>query len=235
MFRGTDLETRVLQVQETHSPEQRDDLLRELEPHVRRIASRICRRVVTPHDDEYMIAYRAIDEAIAGYNPEHRATFLSFAYKVIQRRLVDYFRQEARHQRSVPLTAPGAREEETNHQELVAISFEKHKKEETDRMRRLEIEIFVRSLEKHGITMDELARKSPKHRDTRENLLQVAKMLVSEKKLLQKFLSQKKTDKELAKALGMHRRTLNRHRNYLIALTIVVVEDLTLLRSYIGL
>ncbi|MGA9173012.1 MAG: sigma-70 family RNA polymerase sigma factor, partial [Thermoactinomyces sp.] len=185
MFRGTDLETRVLQVQETHSPEQRDDLLRELEPHVRRIASRICRRVVTPHDDEYMIAYRAIDEAIAGYNPEHRATFLSFAYKVIQRRLVDYFRQEARHQRSVPLTAPGAREEETNHQELVAISFEKHKKEETDRMRRLEIEIFVRSLEKHGITMDELARKSPKHRDTRENLLQVAKMLVSEKKLLQ--------------------------------------------------
>ncbi|MBH8598590.1 MULTISPECIES: sigma-70 family RNA polymerase sigma factor [unclassified Thermoactinomyces] len=235
MFRGTDLEMRVLQVQETHSPEQRDELLRELEPHVRRIASRICRRVVTPHDDEYMIAYRAIDEAIGRYNPEHRATFLSFAYKVIQRRLVDYFRQEGRHQRSVPLSAPGAREEETHNQELVALSFERHKKEETDRLRRLEIEIFIRSLEKYGITLEELTKKSPKHRDTRESLLQVAKMLVSDKNLMQKFLSQKKTEKDLAKTLGLHRRTLNRHRNYLIALTIVVVEDLTLIRSYIGL
>jgi len=235
MFRGTDLESRVLQVQGTHSPEQRDDLLRELEPHVRRIASRVCRRVITQQDDEYIIAYRAIDEAIEDYRPDFKATFLSFAYKVIQRRLVDYFRQEAKHLKSIPITVPGAREEEIHHQEVVALSFERHKKEELNHMRRLEIEIFTRALSKFGITLEELVKKKPKHRDTRENLFQMAKLLVQDEHLLQKLYSQRKPDKEIAQALGMHRRTLSRHRSYLIALTIVHVEDLTLLRSYIGL
>ena len=235
MFRGTDLETRVLQVQETHSPDKRDDLLRELEPHVRRIASRVCRRVITKQDDEYMIAYKALDEAISGYSSGFQATFMSFAYKVIHRRLVDYFRQEAKHQKTVPLLTSGPNEEEIQNQEVVAKAFESYRDEELSKMRRLEIEIFKKALAKQGITLDELVKKSPKHRDTRENLFHVAKKLVSEKQLLHKFLHQKKLDKEIASYLGMHRRTLNRHRKYLTALTIVMTEDLALVRSYLGL
>lgn len=239
MFRGTtDLEARVLQVQTAHSPEQRDDLLRELEPHVRRIASRVCRRVITQQDDEYMIAYRALDEALEKYKPDFNASFLSFAYKVIQRRLVDFFRQEVKHQRVLPISATGVRDDENNNnndQNLVAVSIERHKDEELDHMRRLEIEIFIDALGKFGITLNDLAKKKPKHRDTRENLFRIAKQLVADEKLLHTFYTQKRPDKETAKALGMHRRTLSRHRNYLIALTIVVVEDLGLLRSYIGL
>lgn len=235
MIRGTDLESRVLQVQGTHSPEQRDDLLRELEPHVRRIASRICRRVITQQDDEYMIAYRALDEAIGNYSPDFKASFLSFAYKVIQRRLVDYFRQEAKHQKAIPITVQNEHDEEIQHQEVVALSFEKHKKDELNQMRRLEIEIFTRALSKFDITLEELVKKKPKHRDTRENLFHMAKILVQNEELLQKLYSQRKPDKEIAQVLGVHRRTLSRHRSYLIALTVIHVEDLTLLRSYIGL
>lgn len=235
MFRGTDLEWRVLRAQGTDSPEQRNELLRELEPDVRRIASRVCKRVITRQDDEYMIAYRALDEAIKDYSPNYKASFLSFAYKVIQRRLVDYFRQEQKHQCHVPVDGPNTREGESIHPDIVALSFEKHRKEELAQMRRVEIEILTQTLLSHGITMNELARKSPKHRDTRENLFQVAKVIVSDEKLLQQFYRQKKPDKELAKRLGLHRRTLSRHRTYLIALTVLVVEELTLIREYVGL
>lgn len=235
MFRGTDLERRVLQVQGTDSPDQRNELLRELEPDVRRIASRICKRVITRQDDEYIVAYKGMDEAIKSYSPHHKASFLSFAYKVVQRRLVDYFRQEAKYQRVVPFSGPGAREEESHHPEIVALSFERHKKEEIAQMRRSEIEIFKQALERHGISLTELVKKSPKHRDTRENLFQIAKVLVSDEQLLHQFYRQSKPDKHMAKKLGLHRRTLSRHRTYLIALTVLVVEDLTLMRSYVGL
>lgn len=235
MFRVTDLERRVLQVQGTDSLQQRDELLRELEPHVRRIASRVCKRVITQQDDEYIIAYKAIDEAIKDYDPKHKASFLSFAYRVIQRRLVDYFRQEQKHQRVVPLHSSGNQVEEAYHPEVVARSFENHQKMELAQLRRLEIEVFTQALERHGITMQQLLKKAPKHRDTRENLFNIAKIIVSDEELLSQFHRQKKPDKELAKRLDMHRRTLSRHWIYLTALTILVVEDLSLLRDYIGL
>ncbi len=235
MVRGTDLERRVLKVQGTDSPEQRDELLRELEADVRRIASRVCKRVITRQDDEYIIAYKGMDEAITSYRPHHKASFLSFAYQVVHRRLVDYFRQEARYQKIVPFSGPEGREEESNHPEIVALSFERHKKEEMAQMRRSEIEIFKQALKRHGISLAELVKKSPKHRDTRENLFQIAKILVSDQQLLDQFYSQRRPSKQMAQKLGLHRRTLSRHRTYLIALTVLVVEDLTLMRSYVGL
>jgi RNA polymerase sigma factor len=119
--------------------------------------------------------------------------------------------------------------------EIVEMSFESHRKQEETNMCRHEIRIFVERLAQFGISLEELVKKKPKHRDTRENLLNAARFLVSDRTLLSKFYAQKKPDKEVAQALGMHRRTLSRHRSYLIALTIVVVEDLTVIRGYIGL
>lgn len=233
MFRGTDLERRVLLAQETHSPDKRNDLLKELEPDVRRIASNVCRREITKQDDEYMIAYKALDEAISRYCSGFQATFMSFAYKVIHRRLIDYFRYEKKHRGNIPLNNPN--EEEMLNSEVAVKAIENHRNEELKYMRQMEINMFQTSLARHGITFEELVKKSPKHRDTRENLYKVAEMIVSDQELLQKFLQQKKLDKEIASALGMHRRTLSRHRKYLIALTIVMTEDLTLIRSHLGL
>jgi RNA polymerase sigma factor len=237
LFRGSEMgwESRVLEVQGTGSPEKRNELLRELEPHVRRIASKACKKLVTPQDDEYIIAYRGMNEAIDRFSMTHGVTFLSFAEKVMRGRLVDYFRQEQKHHRLVSFNAPGGQNDEVTRPEIVELSFETHRKEEMKRLCRQEIEIFAAKLADFGLTLEELAKKKPKHRDTRENLLEVARILVADEALLHKFYYLKKPDKELAKSLGMHRRTLSRHRAYLIALTIVVVEDLTLIRSYIGL
>jgi RNA polymerase sigma factor len=236
MFRGTtDLETRVLQVQGTRSPDELNELLRELEPFARKIAFRVCGKIITIHDDEYSIAMLALNEAITHYRPA-KASFLSFAHTVIQRRLVDHFRQESRHQRGVSLyTTPSVREEEWIRPELVELSFENHQKHEVEQERRVDVKIFAEELARFGIRMEELVKKRPKHRDTRENLYQAARVIASDRRLLERFYSQKKADKDLAKALGMHRRTLNRHRNYLIALTIVIVQDLRTIKEYIGM
>ena len=53
--------------------------------------------------------------------------------------------------------------------------------------------------------MNELIKKSPKHRDTRKNLFQIAKKLASNKKIITGFSSSKETKKETIDELGLHR------------------------------
>lgn len=233
--KNPDVEWRVEQVQMTGSPEERNDLLQDLEPQVLKIASKISKRLITKHDDEYAVALEGLNEAITKYNPNQKSAFMSFAYLVIHGRLVDYFRQQKKHANQVSLSNSYSPEDESHHPGVIARSFENFREEELAQMRQLEISIFTQALEKHGITMNELIKKSPKHRDTRENLFQVAKTLISDKSLLRDFYARKRLKKEVVDQLGLHRRTLSRHRVYLTALTILYVEDLPLMREYLKL
>lgn len=233
--KNPDLEWRVKQVQMTGSPEEREDLLRELEPQAFRIASKISKRLITKHDDEFAITLEALNEAINKYDPEHQSAFMSFAYLVIHGRLVDYFRQQKKHTNQVPLTSSDSYEEETHHPGVISRSQEQFNEDELAQMRRLEIAWFRQLLAQYDITFSDLAKKAPKHRDTRQNLFQVAKTLITNRQLLQRFYAKKRLDKKVLEELGLHRRTLSRHRTYLIALTIVLVEDLPYIREYLDL
>ena len=233
--KNPNVEWRVHHVQMTGSPEERNELLKDLEPQVLKIASKISKRLITKQDDEYAIALEGLDEAITKYDQKHQSAFMSFAYLVIHGRLVDYFRQQKRHANQVSLNSSNQQEEETHHPGIIAHSYENFRKDELNQMRKLEITIFAQALEKHGITMDELIKKSPKHRDTRKNLFQIAKKLASNRKLLQDFLARKRLKKQLVDELGLHRRTLSRHRTYLTALAILFQEDLPLIREYLEL
>ena len=233
--KNPDIEWRVKQVQMTGSPEERNDLLRDLEPQVLKIASKISKRLITKQDDEFAVAYEGLNEAITKYDPQHQSAFMSFAYLVIHGRLVDYFRRQKKHANQVSLSSSNANEEESHHPGVIARSCENFQEEELTKMRQLEISIFTQILGKHGITLNELVKKSPKHRDTRENLFQVAKILISNKSLLQDFYGRKRLKKQTINELGLHRRTLSRHRIYLTALTILFIEDLPLMREYLDL
>ncbi|GGE08242.1 RNA polymerase sigma factor SigI [Marinithermofilum abyssi] len=229
------LEERVLKAKASQSTEQREELLREHRQHIVRIASRICNRTVTMQDDEYSIALSGFDEAIQRYEEGQSSSFLSFAYMVIQRRLIDFFRREKKHLLSqVPLVSPGSKDNEPNYPEMVEQSFDHYREKELGEMRREEVVQFTKALSRFGIGMSDLVDASPKHRDTRKEMLEVARRLVADNELLKQFYEQKRIKKELAERVGCHRRTLKRHRTYLIALTLVLVEELPLMREYLG-
>jgi RNA polymerase sigma factor len=230
-----EIEARVREAQAAESGGIRDDLLRDLEPYILRVASKVCKRQISKQDDEFTIALVGLNEAISRYEPEQSSSFLSFAYMVIHRRLIDYYRHEKKHANQVPLVPPNAKENEPHHPEVVSRSFVQYQEEELARARRLEVKHFSQCLERFGIKMSELVKASPKHRDTREHLLEIASRIVADKDLLRDFYEQVKPGKELASRIGLHRRTLQRHRKYLVALTVVLVEDLPLMQEYLGL
>ncbi|MDA8352891.1 MAG: sigma-70 family RNA polymerase sigma factor [Firmicutes bacterium] len=229
-----DVEQRVWIAQQEPSSRIRDELIAENQLYVKKIASKICKRNITAQDDEFSVALMGFNEAINNYRRDQSSTFPSFAYTVMKRRLTDYFRSEKRHLNQMPLVHPDAKDNESTYPEVVKKSFEQYEDRELEEHRRSDVAEFREHLSRFGITMEKLVNVSPKHRDTRENLLKIAQKIVSEKDLFDSFYKQQRIKREVAERLGCHRRTLKRHRHYLIALVVVLVEDLPTIRGYLG-
>ncbi|WP_169713697.1 RNA polymerase sigma-I factor [Paludifilum halophilum] len=230
-----ELEERVLKAQTDSSSEYREELLGEHQTYIKKIASRICKRPVTNQDDEFSIALSGFNEAISRYEPDQPSSFLTFAYMVVQRRLADYYRREQKHQNQLPLVPPGSKENESHYPEVIAQSFARYRERELAEMRRSELAQFAEALNRYKIRIRDLVHVSPKHRDTREDMLKIACRIAAEKDLREQFFRGKRIKKEFAERVGCHRRTLKRHRTYLIALVLVIVEDLPLMREYLDL
>ncbi|MCS1351913.1 RNA polymerase sigma-I factor [Mechercharimyces sp. CAU 1602] len=227
------IESAVIEAQTKDSPYLREELLRLNKSYILRVASRICSRSITQTDDEYSIALTGFDEAITNYTRDQNSSFQTFSYMVIRRRLIDYYRSEQKHRQQVHFTE-GHMEDDGDPKEIAKQSMQNFQKEEESFMRRLEIEQYSEQLSRYGIAMKDLVKISPKHRDTRATLFQYAERIVKDKRYLKVLLEKKRPAKELAPFLDCHRRTISRHRKYLVALTIILTEDLPMMRDYLG-
>lgn len=202
-----------------------DELVRQQRPFIYKTTKRICKRDVDwDKDDELSIALIAFHEAVKRYVPGKGANFFTFAHKVIQQRLIDYFRKEERHHH-LPINA-GKDEEE------VEVSKIERDKAIDDHLRRQEqqemaatLAEFEECLMEFGISMEDLVDASPKHRDTRENLLDIARIISLEADLLSSLKEKRRLPvKEVMKRVEVSRKVLENGRKYLIALIIIITE-----------
>ncbi|TCS79899.1 RNA polymerase sigma-I factor [Tepidibacillus fermentans] len=204
-----------------------DQLIREQQPFIQKTTSHICKRNVQwDQDDELSIALIAFHEAVQKYNPNKGAHFLTFARQVIHQRLIDFFRKEQRHQH-LPLYSFTDGEEE---KEISSIETEKaietHQQKTEQEELATTLEDFEQRLLTFGITMDDLVEASPKHRDTRENLLRVALHLSSSDELLESLMETRRLPvADLVKQAKVSRRVLEKGRKYIIALAIIISEN----------
>lgn len=215
----------------------REDLIEAYTPFVLRVAASVCGRFVAlGRDDEASVALIAFGEAIDAFRPDRGGAFLSFAETVIRRRLVDYFRQQKR--REVPLSELEVEDEEGNafSPAEVDASLARHAAEEERRERQAEIASYQALLAEYGITFAELARLAPRHRDAREAAKAVARRIASE----ERFLDHLRRERALPLAelyrsggLPVSRKTVERNRKYIIALTLILAGDFPFLREYV--
>ncbi len=220
--------------------ELRNELIRQYHPYILRTASRFFRRYIDPRqDDAYSVALAAFDEAITGYSPQGGRLFLGFAETVINRRLIDYTRQESRHASNIPYSAfesEGEDGESTVNRVEVIQAMEAYTKERTADERKMEIAALTEELAIFGITFGDLVQHSPRHKDSREMLLRMGRRLAIEENMFQ-FLREKRQlpIKELCEAESVSRKTAERHRKYLIAVALIAFGTYPFLQEYIGL
>ncbi|MBL0387486.1 RNA polymerase sigma factor SigI [Tumebacillus sp. ITR2] len=217
--------------------EARNQILRDYIPFVAKSASQATGRYIRRgQDDEFSVALTAFNEAIERYDLDRGTSFLAFADTVIKRRLIDYFRSKQAKGRDLPFSDFEVEDEEDNIINYVEVqkSVEQHQKQlETD-ARREEIMRFTTMLMDFEISMDELVDISPKHQDARENAIEVAKALVAQPELRDYLITKKSLPlKALMNHVAVSRKTIERQRKYIIAVSLILIGDFDMLQDYI--
>ena len=145
-------------------PRKADELIREYIPFIRSEASKFTSRFCTESDDEYSIAMIAFHEAICGYS-RMRGAFLKYAAMLIRSRLIDYHRQEKRHESLVSLDTPSEKDD-TPIGELITDGRDHSEELAVREATRAEIEELGRNMQEFGVSLSDVADNCPKQKRT---------------------------------------------------------------------
>jgi RNA polymerase sigma factor len=180
--------------------------------------------------DEFSIGLQAFHEAIDKFDETKNVSFLYFAGLVINRRVIDYIRKASRYSLEYPFTYFEANDNENGIERYASEQSEMF----TDKLEFQDLLLqFKKDLLSYDITFEDLVRLSPKHLDTKLLCISMAKKLVSNEELSNKLIMQKKLPiAELLTMCDLHRKTIENHRKFIIALFLILRSDMEVLKSY---
>ena len=184
------------------------------------------------HDDELSIAMIAFHEAIGGYS-RTRGAFLKYAAMLIRSRLIDYSRREQRHSRVISLDAP-AREENTTLGEVLVGERDPHEEMAARVATRIEIEELTRQMKEFGVDLSNVADNCPKQQRTLDACRKALQYARENPELLDDLLKTKRLPiGQLAAGSGVERKTLERHRKYMVALLLIYTNGYEIIRGHL--
>ena len=209
-----------------------DDLIRDYIPFIRSEASKCIQRLCTEQDDEYSIAMIAFHEAILGYE-RGRGAFLSYASMLIRSRIIDFQRKEARHQGHISLYAESGDDDRTIMDE---VADERDHFEESANLEatKQEIEELSAVMADFGVSFSDVADNSPKQERTLEACASAIRYATENKYLLDELLRTKKLPMaQLVNGSGAERKTLERHRKYILAMLLIQTNGYEIIRGHL--
>lgn len=194
-----------------------DSLIREYLPFIKSETAKAIGRIpLEGKDDELSIALMGFHEAIESYNHD-KGAFLSFASLVIKRRIIDFLRHENRFRNSVSLEESVVNEEDSGMQQTPA------SENVVDREGlKWEIEQLTKELAQYDITISEVAANCPKQSKSVNSCRAVITLLVNEPEQIKALLETGKLPVTyIMKETFVKKKTLERHRKYLVALAVI--------------
>ena len=213
-------------------PRKADELIRSYIPFIRSEAAKCISRVCTEQDDEYSIALIAFHEAILGYERE-RGAFLGYASMLIKSRIIDYQRREARHQGQVSIYAESGEDDRTILDEMAdgrdhyeeAVNLEATKQE---------IAELSAVMARFGVSFSDVADHSPRQERTLEACTRAVRWAAGDKLLLEELLRTGKLPMaRLVQGSGAERKTLERHRKYILAMLLIQTNGYEIIRGHL--
>lgn len=211
-----------------------NQVLEDYKPFIKKAVSSVCKRYIHESDDEFSIGLIAFHDAIYKYNSERGTSFLSFAEVIIKRKVIDYIRANGRHQNISVDVNVESDEGETRNTITDALSLEEYTRGKEASDRKDEIAAFTKKLKEYSLSFEDLVSHSPKHEDARINAISIANTVVSTPALIQYLQDKKRLPiKQLEKQVGFSRKTIERNRKYIIAISIIIMEDFYFLKDYL--
>lgn len=206
-------------------------LIQKYLPFIRAEATRCLSRVCTEQDDEYSVAMIAFHEAIQGYE-KSRGAFLKYAAMLIRSRIIDYQRKESRHQKTIPLY--GEKEGEPSVADHLADERDRFEEAAQTDATRQEIEELAAVMARFGIGFSDVAENSPRQKRTLEACASVIRYAAENGQILEELLkTQKLPVARLALGTGVERKTLERHRKYILAMLLIQTNGYEIIRGHL--
>lgn len=212
-----------------------DDLIRQYLPFIKAETAKFLRRPpVEGYDDELSISMFAFYEAAMAYE-QGRGAFLKLAAVAIRRRLIDHHRKEQRHRQTISLDQTSGDEEDGQTLlERLDTGYDEIGQMEQRRAARSEIQEFAKQLATFGVTLADVADNCPKQDRTLKACQQVLACARNKPDLLERFLAtQKLPIAALAAESGVERKTLERHRKYLVAILLAYTNGYEIIRGHL--
>lgn len=209
-----------------------DELIADYMPFIKAETAKFLHRPPDQSDDELSIAMFAFFEAIRSYS-RLRGSFLRFAAMQIRSRLIDNYRKEKRNSGMISLNSA----DDDSQSELVDSIPDKHDEFAQSQLRaatQQEIEELAAQMAKFGVSFTDIAENSPKQQRTLEQCGRAVRYARSNGELLEEFLRTKKVPMAaLAKGAQVERKTLERHRRYLVAVLLICTNGYEIMRGHI--
>ena len=179
---------------------------------------------------------RGDHEAVMAYD-RTRGAFLPLAAMTIKNRLIDFRRRERRHAEvsSLDERRPSA-DEEDDRPLIESLASERDEIEEREMRRasRTEISEFSAKLEGFGVSLYDVAENCPRQQRTLEACRLALAYARRHADLLDRL---ERTGKlpitELSRGSGVERKTLERHRRYLVALLLAYTNGYEIIRGHL--
>ena len=210
-----------------------DQLIRTYMPFIRAETAKFLKRPpVEGHDDELSIAMIAFHEAINGYSGA-RGAFLKYAAMLVRSRLIDYSRREQRHSRVISLDTPAGEEDKTLGDTL-ADEKDPHEETAVRDATREEIEELTRQMKEFGVSLSDVADNSPKQQRTLDACRRALQYARDNPELLDELLRTGRLPVgRLSAGSGVERKTLERHRKYMVALLLIYTNGYEIIRGHL--
>jgi RNA polymerase sigma factor len=195
------------------------------------VQKKIGRFVAYGKDEELQIALIAFYEAINSYDIQ-KGNFIPYASMVINNRLIDFFRVQ-----KVP-DLPLVYCDQESEEEIICDTYESIRKYEDNELaqyRRMEILQLKSELEGYGISLFKVSNSSPKQEGTKKIYKEIINYIMQEECIVLEMKTKKQLPiQKICDATALHRKKVERARDYIIACVVVLSGEYQFLQEFIN-
>lgn len=217
------------------SEQLRDAFIHKNENFILNCASKFSKHYISKSDDEWSIALIAFSNAIDTYN-ETKGAFPTYAKVLIEHRLTDYFRSQARYapeMQTEPYLFEGEVDEDSENMGY-QINVMKQASVTPENPLLDEITAVSESISEYGIRFTDLPECSPKAGKTKDSCAAAIRFLMEHPLLVNNMKSSGQLPiKIISENAKVPRKILERHRKYIITATEILTGDFPRLAEYL--
>ncbi|MBQ8662267.1 MAG: RNA polymerase subunit sigma [Eubacterium sp.] len=212
-----------------------DRFIRQYMPYIKSETAKFIKRVpVEGHDEELNIAMFAFYEAMRAYCAD-KGAFLPLASMTIKNRLIDHYRKEQRHAGVIYYDKNISDEdEETTFLDGLANEVDEYEAMTLREATKDEIAHFTSELADFGLCLSDVADSCPKQERTLQSCMKVLAYAKSHPEIIELMLGSKKLPiTALAQGAGVEKKTLERHRKYVLAILLAFTNGFEIIRGHL--